>query len=111
VTRTVIVRAQQRWDYCFESRRTETSLLLTLNDLGQQGWEVVDVLYYKDIKGIMAWGAFLKRPSIAAAGKAGEDSTIAARPAPSGKPEQAAEKAPSPQGFDLNGDEFPVKTE
>ncbi len=82
MTRTVTVQAQQRWDYSFESRRTETSLLTALNDLGQQGWEVVNALYYKDIKGIMVWGALLKRPSITPAGKSGEDSTLAARPAP-----------------------------
>ena len=56
MTRTVTVQAQQRWDYNFESRRTEASLLTALNDLGQQGWEVVNALYYKDIKGIMVWG-------------------------------------------------------
>ena len=80
MTRIVTIQAQQKWDFCFESRRTETSLLITLNELGQRGWEVVDVLYYKDIKGIMSWGAFLKRPSIAPAGKPGEDSAIAAKP-------------------------------
>jgi hypothetical protein len=108
MTRIVTVQAQQKWDVCFETRRTETSLLITMNELGQHGWELVDVLYYKDIKGIMAWGAFLKRPSIAPAGKPGEDSTIAAKPvaaAPAGA-------KPGPlQGFDLDGDEFQVKTE
>jgi hypothetical protein len=108
MTRTVTIQAQQRWDYSFESRRTETSLLTTLNELGQHGWEAVDVLYYKDIKGIMAWGAFLKRPSSVPAGKPGEDSTIGARPAP-GAP--AGEKPAPLKGFDLDGDEFQVKKE
>lgn len=108
MSRTVVIRAQQKWEFCFESRRTETSLLITLNELGQQGWEVIDVLYYKDIKGIMTWGAFLKRPSIAPAGRPGEDSTIASRPAPSEPPKV---KPPTPQGFDLEGDEFQLKTE
>jgi hypothetical protein len=42
-----------------------------LNTLGQKGWEVVSVLYYKDAKGIMAWSGFLKRPCTgqAASGK------------------------------------------
>ena len=108
MSRTVTVQAQQRWDYSFESRRTETSLLHTINDLGQQGWELVDALYYKDIKGIMCWGAFLKRPSVAQGAKPGEDSVVAARPAPS---DQAKEKPAAPEGFDLDGDEFQVKTE
>jgi hypothetical protein len=108
MTRTVTIQAQQRWDYSFESRRTETSLLTTLNELGQHGWEVVDILYYKDIKGIMSWGAFLKRPSIAQAGKPGEDSAIGARPTPAAH----AEEKPAPlKGFDLEGDEFQVKKE
>jgi len=111
MTRTVTVQAQQRWDYNFESRRTETSLLVALNDLGQQGWEAVDVLNYKDIKGVMVWGALLKRPSITPAGKSGEDSTLVARPAPSVKPEQPAEKPSPPQDFDLDGAEFPLKTQ
>jgi hypothetical protein len=108
MSRTVTIQAQQKWEFHFESRRTETSLLITLNDLGQHGWELVDVLYYKDIKGIMTWGAFLKRPSITPAGKPGEDSTIAARPAPSEPPKG---KPSPPQGFDLEGDEFQLKTE
>ena len=66
---------------------------------------------YKDIKGIMVWGALLKRPSLTPAGKSGEDSTLAARPAPSAKPEQPAEKPSAPQEFDLDGAEFPLKTE
>ena len=58
-------------------------------------------------------GALLKRPSITPAGKSGEDSTLAARPAPApiAKPEQPAEKPSTPQDFDLDGDEFPLKTQ
>ena len=63
MTKVITVQSQQRWEYCFESRRTESALLIQFNELGQQGWELVDVLYYKDIKGAMAWTAFLKRPS------------------------------------------------
>ena len=62
--KTVVVQAQQRWDYCFETRKTENALLIALNKLGQEGWDLVEVLYYKDLKGIMTWTAFMKRPSL-----------------------------------------------
>ena len=104
MTKTVTVQAQQRWEYCLETRKTESALLLRLNALGEQGWEAVDVLYYKDIKGIMSWTAFLKRPSAthpANAGQAAAGNSATAMPSPA--------KDPTPQGFDLNGDEFHFK--
>jgi hypothetical protein len=108
MTKTVTVQAQQRWEYCLETRRTETSLMNMLNELGQQGWELVNVLYYKDVKGIMSWTAFLKRPTASQAVRPGEESTIVAKSVP---PVQPGEKTPSPDGFDLAGDEFPLKKE
>ncbi len=107
MTKTVVVHSQQRWEYCYEFRRTETSLVHTLNELGQQGWELVDVLYYKDMKGIMTWGAFMKRPSTGTAAVAGQ-AGAAATHAPA---EQTDEKTAALQGFDLSGDEFPVKAD
>lgn len=108
MSRVVTIQAQQRWDYTFELRRTEASILVTLNELGQQGWELVNITYYKDLKGIMGWGAFLKRPSVTPSARSTGDSTLATQLSsttlPTGKP-------PSPQGFDLSGDEFPLKNE
>jgi hypothetical protein len=105
MTKTVTVQAQQRWEYCLETRKTESALLLRLNAMGEQGWEALDVLYYKDIKGIMSWTAFLKRPSAAHVAATGQAATAGnsatAIPSPA--------KAPTPQGFDLNGDDFPLK--
>jgi hypothetical protein len=108
MTKTVTVQAQQRWEYCLETRRTETSLMNMLNELGQQGWELVNVLYYKDIKGIMSWTGFLKRPAASHAARPGDESTISLKSAPPG---QLVEKPPSPDGFDLAGDEFQLKKE
>ena len=108
MTKIVTVQSQQRWDYCFETRRTETSLLATLNELGQQGWELVDAMTYKDAKGIVSWGAFLKRPSVGPTPPAGQPAAAAAQPTPSSQ----AENKPKPlDGFDLSGDEFALKTE
>jgi hypothetical protein len=103
--KTVVVHSQQRWDYCFEARRTETSLLVALNELGQQGWELVDALYYKDMKGVLTWGAFLKRPGVGPAAQPAQQTAAAVKAVP-------AENAPeSARGFDLSGTEFPLKAE
>jgi hypothetical protein len=105
--KTVTVRAQQRWEYCVESRKTESSLIRTLNDLGQQGWDAIDVLYHKDLKGVMTWTAFLKRPSLGHGSAPGQQATTSVAAV-------ATDQAPKPddsQGFDLDGDEFQVKPE
>lgn len=62
MTKTAVIQAQQRWEYIFLVRRSELALQDELNSVGQQGWELVSVEYYKDAKGIMGWIAFLKRP-------------------------------------------------
>ena len=108
MTKIITVHAQQKWDYCFETRKTETSLLISLNKFGQEGWELVEVLYYKDLKGVMTWTAFLKRPSIAQVSASGPQPAVAAASAPAGQTEQ---QPAGPQGFDLSGDEFPLKAE
>jgi hypothetical protein len=104
MTKVVTIEAQQKWECIFETRKTETSLLRSVNELGQQGWELVQVLYYKDLKGVMTWTAFLKRPWI------GGHSTTEGGSAIMGR---AGERPPSnePQGFDLSGEEFQVKEE
>ena len=103
MTKIVTVQSQQRWDYSFESRRTEVSLLATLNELGQQGWELVDAMTYKDAKGIVSWGAYLKRPSVA-------QTTAPSQPAVAAVVSahvNHADNKPQPlQGFDLSGDDF-----
>jgi hypothetical protein len=108
MTKIVTVRSQQKWEYCFECRRTEASLVVLLNDLGQQGWELADAMTYKDAKGIVSWGAFLKRPS------AGQ-TTVSAQPAAAGiaatRVSHVDGKAAPLQGFDLSGDDFPLKAE
>jgi hypothetical protein len=110
MTKVVTVQAQQKWDYCFESRRTETSLMAVLNELGQQGWELVNAIYFKDMKGIMAWGGFLKRPSVGQtpASPPAQHVSAAAQSTPAGVSES---KAGSLNGFDLSGNEFQLKTE
>lgn len=115
MSKTVTIQAQQRWDYRYESRRTENSMLATLNEIGQHGWELVSTQQHKDPKGETCWTAFLKRPNAGAAPVAGQSSaaqssadlTTPSLPAPS----EEKEKQPEFQGFDLSGDEFPLKGE
>jgi hypothetical protein len=109
MAKTVTIQAQQKWDYCSESRRTDTSLLIALNEQGQRGWELVNVLHHKDPKGETSWTAFLKRPSVGQApapvqASAGTSTTLL----PSAQP---LEPSAGPQGFDLSGDAFQLKTE
>jgi hypothetical protein len=105
--KTVVVQAQQRWEYCFETRKTENAMLIAMNKLGQEGWEVVDILYYKDLKGIMTWAVFMKRPSLGPAAAGGPQAAVSggmhAGPAPA--------KPAEPEGFDLDGEDFQVKPE
>ena len=108
MTKTVTIQAQQKWDYCLASRKTENSLLIGLNDLGQHGWELVNVLHHKDPKGEMSWTAFLKRPSAGQASTPGQQTATSAHSTLS---TQVEEKPTQPQGFDLSGDEFQLKTE
>jgi hypothetical protein len=110
MAKTVIIQAQQKWDYRTETRRTDASLIAAMNELGQFGWEAVDVIHHKDPKGEMAWTVFLKRPSAA--------------PSPVPAPQQSAtsvvvpaNESPTPaphgepQGFDLSDEEFQIKAE
>ena len=101
MTKVATVQAQQKWDYCFESRRTDNALLIVLNDLGQRGWEVVNVLHHKDPKGETTWTACLKRPSVGQAPAPAPGQPAASKPAEA--------TSPQPQGFDLSGDEFQLK--
>jgi hypothetical protein len=72
--KTVVVHAQQRWEYLIVNRRSDVTLAEELNALGQRGWELVTALNYRDVKGNIAWTAFLKRPSGGQAAAAAEDS-------------------------------------
>ena len=67
MTKTATVRAQQKWEYLAVNRKVEEFLVAELNEVGKAGWELVTILYTKDIKGVAAsfsWTAFLKRPLV-----------------------------------------------
>jgi len=103
--KTVVLRAQQRWECRFVTAFSDQSLLNIVNDSGKEGWEPFSILQYRDMKGTLAWAAFLKRPAGATEPvKASE--TAAASPA-----EQAPDKPSQPSGWDLSGDTFEIKKE
>ncbi len=68
MTKTVMVHAQQRWEYMEVTRKTEGYLIGELNALGDEGWDAVSVHYYKAAKSGLGdswcWTAFLKRPHV-----------------------------------------------
>lgn len=110
MAKTVTIQGQQRWDYRCETRRTDSSLLTTLNEIGQAGWELVSVQHHKDPKGEMAWTAFLKRPSVSQAAVAGQSSQALAGTGQQHQQQQPTEKSEF-RGFDLSGNEFEIKKE
>lgn len=108
MTKVVTIRAQQKWDHCSETCKTETYLLTTVNDRGQAGWELVDVVHHKDAKGEMCWTAFLKRPSAEQSPQPEQQAATSTKSVSSG---QATAPPSQPQGFDLSGEEFSVRGE
>jgi len=91
--------AVSQWEYLELTRKTESYLLSDLNDLGKAGWELVTILYHRDIKmgESWSWTAFLKRPT------AGQPQTGAAvgRTA-------ALEPEPCLQPADVEGEVFEI---
>lgn len=104
MTKIVTIQAQQKWDYATLVRKTETSLLAELNLAGQEGWELINVLYYKDLKGAMSWIGYLKRPNAGQPPRpmAHEGSAVH-------MPAQVEEAQVDSQGFDLSDQEFGLK--
>ena len=104
MTKTVTVHAQQKWEYATLIRRTDTALLAELNVSGQEGWELITVLNYKDMKGTTSWIGFLKRPST------GQPPTPVAQAGPAvHKPAQGDETQADARGFDVSDGDFEFK--
>lgn len=103
MTKTVTVHAQQMWEYRIVNRQTEATLLAELNEAGKAGWELVTASYNKDLKGITAWTAILKRPL---AQPHAETHAPAAEAIPQSETKVENPAAKSLEGFDLSGDEF-----
>lgn len=90
-----VTLAPQQWEHKIITRRSDAALLDELNASGQEGWELVSVLFYKDMKGVMAWTAFVKRPG---AGEA---------PKPSARQTAAAATATAQEAADFDASKWP----
>jgi hypothetical protein len=104
--KTAIVHSQQKWEHVAITRKTDGVLVEEMNQLGEEGWQLVSTEYFKDPKGVMTWIAFLKRPKVAQAVKAPAEAGAAATGAAHAKSEATANE---PAGFDLSGDVFEIK--
>ena len=56
------IALQTKWEYQSLTRVSEAALVESLNQLGQESWELVSASHYRDVQGMMAWTAMLKRP-------------------------------------------------
>lgn len=56
------VALQIKWEYQSLTRVSEAAMVEALNQAGQESWELVSAFHYRDMAGMMAWTAILKRP-------------------------------------------------
>jgi hypothetical protein len=106
-----------QWEYRMLVKQTDRQMLLELNQIGHDGWEAIALSYDKDLKGVMNWTCWLKRPCVArpaappaAAAPVAADPSATPAAAPGAAP--AAEPAPGPNqppGFDLSDGDFGLK--
>jgi hypothetical protein len=95
-----IASPQGKWEYQGLTRVSEGQLLDSLNEAGREGWELVSAAHYRDVQGLMAWTAILKRPLGQQSGVAPRRETAAApiatppspKAAPAGKPTERREE-------------------
>jgi len=107
MAKTATIQAQQRWECLAVVKRTDTALVIDLNQLGQNGWELVTVIYGKDRKGELAWTGFLKRPAAQHAhGAPVQEQDVEAQ---SSQEPAKADPAETTEGFDLSGEEFKIR--
>ena len=111
MAKSTIVHAQQRWEYLNVVKRTETALDTEMNELGQNGWELISVIYGKDRKGELAWTAFMKRPATQQPHATSDQKQVAGASQPPSREAEEAEPSASPEGFDLSGEEFAIREE
>jgi hypothetical protein len=115
-----------KWEYRILVKQTDRQMLLDLNQFGREGWEAINLSYDKDLKGVMMWTGWLKRPvgvwsesaaapaPITAAALPAAAAAAAAAPADGAETPVAAETAEPPKptqiaGFDLPDGDFDLK--
>ncbi len=99
----------QKWEYVSVTRNSDAYLVKDINELGQQGWELVNVYYYKSMKGAMVWTAFLRRAAGIGPPPPAVTTDHAVAPTSSSEPEPVEQEPVDLEGFDLEGDEFKLE--
>lgn len=81
-----------KWEYQSLTRVSEAAMVEALNQAGQESWELVSASHYRDMAGMTAWTAILKRPMTGEPAKAirKEASAAPVAPPPPAKPVPAA---------------------
>jgi hypothetical protein len=51
-----------QWEYRLLVKQTDRQMFLELIQFGREGWEAFNLTYDKDLKGVMNWTCWLKRP-------------------------------------------------
>ena len=99
----VAAQAPPKWEYRFLVKQTDRQMLLELNHIGRDGWEAIALSYDKDLKGVMNWTCWLKRPS-GAWSEAGAKAVTASADATT-----ETRKPGDVPGFDLPDGDFELK--
>lgn len=99
----------QKWEYVSVTRNSDAYLVKDINELGGQGWELVNVYYYKSMKGPMVWTAFMKRLAGIGPPPPAALTDHAVAPTSAAEPQPVEEKGVDLEGFDLEGDEFKLE--
>jgi hypothetical protein len=94
------VALQMKWEYQSLTRVSEAAMIEALNQAGQDSWELVSASHYRDMAGMMAWTAILKRPTAGEPAKPVRREAPAApvatpppaKPAPAPPPPEAVEE-------------------
>jgi hypothetical protein len=104
-----------KWEYRLVVKQTDRQMFLELNQFGREGWEAINLSYDKDLKGVMNWTCWLKRPlgvwsdseGVAAASVTSMLNATASMPNSSEAPE--APKTETVAGFDLPEGDFELR--
>ena len=99
-----LARPATKWEYRFLVKQTDRQMLLELTHIGQEGWEAIALSYDKDLKGVMNWTCWLKRPGGVAA-----EETHATVARPAAATHDTVEGPKQPLGFDLSDGDFGLK--
>jgi len=102
--------APPKWEYRLLLKQTDRQMLLELNQIGRDGWEAFGLSYDKDLKGVMNWTCWVKRPvGVWSEPRPGTTPATTATPAAEGAEGVEAPKPGDVPGFDLPDGDFELR--